>query len=248
MGVENLKYLSETKLAELRAKVAENYERYTDGTFHDIATDNGWSIELGLKVDLDQLTELDPAAGASSEVKNSLLIWKVFGGLSPALATEERIWVRLAHLECLAFSRKRWLNVAGKTAIMDSIRRHIFADTLTSIRDDHAVARLWWNAYVAYLAMPQDHERALRTMLSKADIRSNLVERTRTISRPQLAAGILRAMISDSRIAETEIGFRNFMKTLNRLGGGEIFEVMPAEEVDRFIAECAIRARAEATF
>jgi len=246
MALDKLKYLSEATLAQLRSNIVKNYERYTDGDFLELAAENGWSIDLAMQFDPCQLKKLDPAVGAGPEVKNSILVWNALGGLSPALATEERIWVRLSHLECLEFSRKRWLKSSGKEATIDAIRRHLFAGTVTSIRDDHSVARLWWNAYVGYLAMPDDHERALKVMLSKADIRSNLIERTRTISRPQLAAAILRAMISDPRIAETEVGFRTFMKTLNRLGGGELFEVMPAAEIDRFILECASRARAEA--
>ena len=243
MSLESLKYLSEAKLTELRETVHQNYDRYTKGNFLDLAADNGWSIELGLKVDLEQLKELDPRGGAEFEIKNSLLVWRIFEGLLPALATEERIWARLTHLECLEFTRKRWLGVSNKDEGIAAINKHFFASTRTGIRDDNSVSRLWWAAYIAHLAMPDEHETALKTILSKADIRSNLVERSRTSSRPALAAAIIRAMVSDPRIAEREDGFREFMKTMNRLGGGELFEVMPASDVDSFIRECADRAR-----
>lgn len=245
MSLEPLKYLSESRLAELRSKIPENYERYTAGDFLDLSAENGWSIELGLKVDLDLLKTLSPEGGADSEVRNSLLVWRTLSNLSPALATEERIWVRLAHLECLEFSRKRWLDVPSKEARLAAIETHFFASTQTQTRDDHAIARLWWNAYIAFLAMPDDHELALRTMLGKADIRSNLIERSRTSSRPPLAAGIIRAMVADPEIADTESGFRLFMKELNKFGGGELFEVMPPAEIDHFVRDCADRARAE---
>lgn len=241
MTSENLKYLSEAKLAELKASISSNYKRYTETNFVDLLADNGWSIELGLKVDLDQLRGLDPNPGAEFEIRNSMLVWRTFRGLTPALAMEERIWARLAHIECLEFSRNRWLKLSDKDSIIAAIGTHFFSGTQTAVRDDHAVARLWWNAYVAHLAMPEDHELALKTMLSKADIRSNLVERTRTISRPPLAAGIVRAMNSDGRITRTEDSFRSFMKTLNKLGGGELFEVMQGSEVDAFIRDCADR-------
>ena len=241
MSVESLKYLSEAKLSELRTNISSNYERYTAGDFLDLANENGWSIELGLKVDLDQLKDLNPASGADSEVNNSMLVWRTFKGLSPALASEERVWVRLAHIECLEFSRKRWLKDPDRETGIAAINAHYFAGTQTSIRDDHAISRLWWSAYVAHLAMPDNLERALKMILRKADFRSNLIERSRTGSRPALAAGILRAMYSDPRITKSEDSFRAFMKTLNRLGGGELFEVMQAGEVDAFIRECADR-------
>jgi hypothetical protein len=241
MSLEPLKYLSESKLTELREKAHQNYDRYTGGEFWDLAEENGWSIELDFKIDLDRLRDLNPEVGGTFEAKNSMLVWQTFGGLSPALATEERIWARLAHLECLEFARKRWLKGSSKGEIIANVNRHFFAGTWTSVRDDHALARLWWNAYIAHLAMPGDVERALTTMLSKADFRSNLVERSRTSSRPMLAAAILRAMISDSRITETEDTFRAFMRTVNKYGGGELFEIMSSQTIDRFVKECAER-------
>jgi hypothetical protein len=233
------------KLTELRENVHQNYDRYANGDFSDLAEENGWSIELDLKVDLDRLADLDPQAGGEFEAKNSILVWQTFSGLSPALATEERIWARLSHLECLDFSRKRWLRGHDKDSIVANINRHFFAGSWTSVRDDHALGRLWWNAYVAHLSMPNDIELALATMLSKADFRSNLIERSRTSSRPTLAAAILRAMISDQRIVESEAGFRAFMRRVNKFGGGELFEVMPSATVDRFVKECADRAHAD---
>jgi hypothetical protein len=247
MSLEPLKYLSEAKLTELREKALQNHDRYTKGDFRDLAEDNGWSIELDIKIDLDRLGDLDPTVGGGFELKNSILVWRTFSGLSPALATEERIWARLAHLECLEFSRRRWLRGSTEDEITADVNRHFFAGTWTSVRDDHAIARLWWNAYIAHLAMPEDIERALGIMLSKADIRSNLVERSRTSSRPMLAASILRAMISDQRITETEAGFRTFMRTVNKFGGGELFEIMPLPNIDRFIKECADRAQVAMT-
>jgi hypothetical protein len=244
MSLEVLKYLSERKLTELREQVLQNYDRYTTGDFLDLTADNGWSVELDLQVDLAQLKQLDPTVGAEYEVRNSTLVWRTFSGLSPALATEERIWARLAHLECLEFSRRRWLKGASKKEIISNISTHFFAGTRTAIRDDHAVSRLWWNAYIAFLAMPDNIELALKTMLSKADIRSNLVERPGTSSRPVLVSAILRAMISNPRIAQTEGGFRIFMRTVNKFGGGELFEVMPPDAVDQFVKECASRAQA----
>lgn len=246
MSLEPLKYLSEAKLTELRERVHQNYNRYTQGDFRDLAENNGWSIELGLKVDLDQLRGLDPTEGANFEIKNAMLVWRTLGALSPALATEERIWARLTHLECLEFTRQRWLKGASKDERIRDINKHYFAGTRTGVRDDNSVSRLWWAAYIAHLAMPSDHEGALKTLLSKADIRSNLVERSRTSSRPMLAAAIIRGMNADPRIAATEAGFRAFMRTMNKFGGGELFEVMPSTEIDRFVKECAARAQAAA--
>jgi hypothetical protein len=126
MSLEPLKSLSKRSsrkcshpklLLQVREKVCQNYDRYTKGDFLDLSEDNGWSIELGLKVDLNQLKGLDPEGGAESEVKNSMLVWRTFGGLSPALDTEERIWA--------------WLRGSSKDAIIAVRSRHFFGGTWT---------------------------------------------------------------------------------------------------------------------
>src|SRR5262245_56202102 len=159
MSLEPLKYLSEAKLTELREKVHQNYDRYTKGDFRDLAKDIGWSIELGLQVDLDRLRGLDPSEGADFEIKNAMLVGRTLGALSAALAAEERIWGRLTHLECLEFTRQRWLKGGSKDERIRDINKHYFAGTRTGVRDDNSVSRLWWAAYIAHLAMPCDQER-----------------------------------------------------------------------------------------
>jgi hypothetical protein len=103
---------------------------------------------------------------------------------------------------------------------------------------------LWWNAYIAHVAIPGPGLEALDMILKRADVRLNLVERSVTASRPALAAGIVRVMRRQDWVTGREDNFRSFMKTLNRLGGGVVFESMPEADVDAFMDDCAARAGA----
>jgi chitinase len=97
--------------------------------------------------------------------------------------------------------------------------------------------------------MPIDtgkHEDALRLILKSADIRSNFVERSRTTSRPKLAQGLIRIMTVEPWLTSDEANFRHFMKVLNRNGGGILFEVMAAADVDKFLANTAALAMQQA--
>jgi hypothetical protein len=245
MNIERLKYLSEQRLVELKDSVEANLARYSGGNFLDLAAQNGWAIEHDLTVDLSPLRDLSAEMGAEAEIANSLLVQQALRGLSPALAMEERIWVRLTHLEGLEFCRKRWLHASDTQGQIKEIITHFFAGSQTVVRDDNGISRLWWNAYVAQLAIPSDPKAALQLILRKADFRSNFIERTRTVSRPALAAGIVRAMQNDPWVTSTEGSYRVFMRTLNKLGGGRLFEIMGADAIDRFVAECIGIARAE---
>lgn len=247
MTIGRLKYIAEATLHDIDSSVEANLERYVDGTFEDLASNNGWSIELNLDVDLGALEKLDPDVSPASEIENSLMVWEALPNLTPGLASEERIWTRLAHLEGLSFARRRWLSgkdfSKDKEALADAVRRHFFADTQTKRRDDNAISRLWWNGFIAKSIMPDNQKAALKALLKTADIRSNLIERPRTVSRVPLAAGIVRAMNRDAWITQAEENFRSFMKVLNRFGGGELFEVMTGSEIDGLLVECTQRAQ-----
>lgn len=245
MSTERLKFLSEHRLLELRSNIGANLKRYMNGNFADLAEQDGWNQEHSVIVDLSPLRKLDPSAGADAEVRNSLLVWEAMQGISPALAMEEQIWARLAHLECLEFCRARWLRAEDAEGQVRDIAAHFFASGRTGIRDDNGISRLWWNAFVARLAMPDDQEKALRTILAKADFRSNFVERTGSVSRAALAAGLVRAMLTKPWVTASEGNFRLFMKAVNKLGGGVLFEVMDAADVDGFLMKCLEIAKAD---
>jgi hypothetical protein len=241
-----LKYLSNAAVEALRENVAANIDRYRSGDFTDMVATGDWSIELNLDVDLSPLADLDPSNKSDAEIANSRLVWKALHGLTPTLACEEGIWARLTHVECLDFARTRWLDVnKDAEGMIKDVEKHFFAPGLLGRRDDNALSRLWWNAYIANLAIPGAGLEALDMILKRADFRLNLVERSLTASRPVLAAGIVRTIKREEKwMTAHEDNFRAFMKTLNRLGGGMVFESMPATDVDAFMNDCASRAGA----
>lgn len=238
MTTRTLYYLSSKIEDSLKESVADNLGRYAGDGFEEYAQEEGWCIPLSLPVDLSVLGRLNPKGGADCEVANSLAVWAGLGKLTPALASEGRLWTRLCHVECFEYARNRWMNgLAGEKALK-SARAHFFADTLTRRRDDNAIGRLWWNAYVAKLALPGRQHDALKALLRTADIRSNIVERARTIRMQQLAGGVLRFVLSDQKVTATEETFRAFMRNINRLGGGILFHLMEPAEVDRWLERC----------
>lgn len=244
MSLSKLKFVSEAVLDRLREQVPQNLERYAHGDFADLEKENGWAIETkGVELDDSLFAELEIDGGdREAEARNSLRVYNGLKGMTPSLAREERIWVRLAHIECLQYGRARWLMGKTKEELEPSVRTHFFARTLTGTRDDHSIGRLWWNGHIANMAAPAEPEKALSFILKTADIRSNFVERTRMVSRPVLAQALVRAMEAEPWITSVEAHFREFMKVVNRNGGGILFEVMKPSETDSFLETCALQA------
>jgi hypothetical protein len=241
-----LTHLSESRLEELRASIDANLDRYRGTGFQDLAGEQGWAIDLGLNVDLARLDELDGSDNrAETDLRDTLVMAEVLKDLSPSLANEERIWARLSHVEGFAYSQRRWLRAeADDVTLAKAVEIHFFARTQTRLRDDHALSRLWWNAHVARHCYPHDVERGLELLLTSADVRSNLVERIWLTGRRKLAGGVFRAMDSDPFVLEAEGNFRTFMKSLNRLGGGVVFEAMTDAAIDDFLKRCSEDAAA----
>ena len=246
MQQDPLSYLSEAKLEELRRNVRQNRERYARGDFADLERDNGWAIEAsGVTVGRDLLADLDGTVRtAEGDRAASVKLYRDLPGMTPALAREERVWVRLSHVECLGYARARWLAGHGGEKLDLQVHRHLFGSGITGIRDDNALSRLWWNMHIATIADPDDPEGALGLILKTADTRSNFVERPNTAARPPLARAVIRAMQRDQWITSTERAFREFMIVLNRDGGGILFETMSDADVDGIMEACAERARA----
>ncbi len=236
-----LKYLSDAAIARLRKDIIQNLDLYKGDGFGGLASEPGWDIPLGLDYDYGLLTTLDtdrPQAVAQVDLKNSLIVGNALSTLDPSTANEERIWVRLAHVEAFNYCRVRWLDGINDEQVPAQVRKHFFAPGQTGIRDDHALSRLWWNHQIAMICQPDDVVGALQLIMKTADIRSNFIERIWMTSRRRISGAVLRAMKSEPWVTEAEGNFRQFMKTLNRLGGGIVFEALDESDTDSFVTDC----------
>jgi len=242
-----LPHLSEVRLEQLRAEVEKNIDRYRGNGFADLIREPGWSIDIDLDLDPTELQLLDGSDNrAATDLNNSRIVARVLRDLSPSLANEERIWVRLSHVEAFSYCRDRWLRgLQDPQAVTDAVRLHLFSRTRTGVRDDHAISRLWWNGYIARYCYPQDPDRGLELLLTTADVRQALVERPWLTIRRRLATGVFRSMENDSFVLSSGRSFREFMKAINLLGGGIVFEAMTDTEIDAFLTRCSAQAATE---
>lgn len=241
-----LKYVTTGTLADLRMKIEPNIERYANGDFAEFSDLQEWNKETRFSIDLQLLASLDTGSGSEVEISNSLLIWNGLSDLTPVAAREPRIWTRLSHVECLDFSRARWLkSISDRGELAKKVRDHFFGESVTRARDDHSIGRLWWNSYIASRVAAAESgvsiEDVLKVFLARADVRLSTIERPGILSRPRLALAMVRVLRDRPRLLADETGFREFMKTMNRQGGGRLFEVSAVtnDQIDEFVAKCA---------
>lgn len=177
-----LKYVTTGTLADLRTKIKLNIERYLNGDFAEFSDLLDWNKETRFSIDVGLLAGLDATSGSEVEVSNSLLVWRSLSDLTPAAAREPRIWTRLSHVECLGFSRARWLKSTDEhSKAAKLVHTHFFGESVTRARDDHSIGRLWWNSYIASRVAAADPgvsvEDVLKVFLARADVRLSTIER-----------------------------------------------------------------------
>ena len=126
----HLKYLSDRSISQLRKEIPDNISRYRGDGFTDLADEPGWDVPLGVEFDADLLSQLDlsqPQHIAPIDLKNSTIVGKALSSLDPSTANEERVWVRLAHVEAFEYSRARWIGSAPDEDTRRGIKEHLMA-------------------------------------------------------------------------------------------------------------------------
>lgn len=237
--MSRLLYVGQQVADFLADNLEKHVDRYRESGFEDLEASGDWRIPLSIRADLEPLKDLVLGKGREAEVRNSMLVGGVLASMTPSLAREDRIWIRLSHVEAIQYSRERWLRNLPEDRVAEAARKHFFASSWTGCRDDHAISRLWWNHHIAASLRPEDPESALRLILSTADIRSSLIERAQIGSRIPLAKGILRRLDQDERLKASESAFRGFMKVLNIRAAGRYIEAWSEVRIDDLLAQCA---------
>lgn len=238
-----VKFVSADVAASLFNNVQDNLERYLTGDFTEEARQIGWALETrNAFVDPDFGNMLLASRDPEAEIANSLHVFRSIRGMTPALARDERIWVRLCHIEALGYARARWI---GETSPVRDVELHFFASGLAQCRDDNALGRLWWNGYLASLIDPQKPEKVLRQMLKRANIRLQFVDRANTSFRMPLARGLIRLLENEPWLDSHDRAFENFIRVLDRNGGGKIYEAASDQQIDAFLRKNLPAAQAE---
>ncbi len=230
-----LMYLTYGAITSLHEDLERNLARYRGGDFKEFASSGEWTCVTKVSVDDGKLAQLGSLADSSQDAEAAIAVWHALPGMTPSLAREGRVWTRLCHVECLEYSRARWIKPDSDA---DPIAAHLFSRTWTTIRDDNAIGRLWWGAHLAREAMPERFENAVKAMFQKQDIRSNLMERSWMSSQRVLRRAVLKAIIEEPMATATETNFRQFMLSLNVRGGGVLFDLLDDGEADAVVKEC----------
>ena len=230
-----IKLFKVSTVSHLFDSIEANLEVYRSGSFETMLQDS--SLVLGSSCTLDPsiIPSVTCTKGDDNEVECCLNVHAGLKGISAYLARDERLWVRITHIEFLEYSRTRWpIPVDNEKAVIH-IKKHFFAKGARGLERDNAISRLWWMAEICRKVEGLSLKEALTAFLYQSDVRANIVERPTTSQNPALLSAVINKLHHSYLTKEKSLyerkKFRSVMKKLNIEGGTKLLEVLDLDSL-----------------
>ena len=153
---------------------------------------------------------------------NCSLMLQALPSLSPANATDDRLWVTLSFGHYSEYVQKRWpFRISEENKLTNHVVNHWFAKGPRGRMRDNGVSRLWWMGYIASKVPDMDMDSVFELLFANSDYRSSLLERTGSSNALSVLVAVLKISneFFTKGVAYEREKFREFMRQINFLGG-----------------------------
>lgn len=170
---------------------------------------------------------------------NAARIHSSFNSITPAIATDERLWATLCHTKFLSFMKARWpVSVVQKNQTLDGIiqQRYFFyrSDPRKS-QERNGLARLWLSADMTFDPNRNNPYELTEVMLQNTNFVFHLFGR-KFSSNKDILQGTLEAIL----MLEKEFGravsktpITEYGRRLNLIGGASSLDLWDKEDATR---------------
>jgi len=228
-------YLSQDAIDDIKINFVKYKKHFKDSNndwFLEKFKKRGWIHESKIQCEDFALDMSDDYN--ISDRKNVEIIYEVLRDLSPALASDGRLWAGMLFCQFwdfVKYRRKKEIDSENERAILNSFlfmrgtKRSCFMNCLS---------RLWWTGYLLYDEKMEDHYHAV-DLICKNAYASNLLlfSSNNFVSNKNLALGVLDC-IQQRKDAGENIGRYHYVeanKYINCIGGIALLDSMTREEV-----------------
>lgn len=197
--------------------LSKSYEDLCDELhLSEVTTNYKVNTQIALKLPKGVTQELN------ADSDNCKLILKILPELTPAQATDERLWVTLCFSEMKSYVVERWpFRASEDSKLKNHISNHWFANGVRGRMRDNAISRLWWMGYMAKNIPSFSVDKVFDILFFNSDYRSSILERNSTANAVNVTTAILK--ITDeaysSGVLYKRDNFRDFMSKVDTLGG-----------------------------
>ncbi len=185
----------------------------------------------------DSIKLVLPKKGINYEFENSKTIFEALKNLTPAQASDVRIWTYFSHVGFWDYMRERsLLKGQPEDKRKDYILQHWFIEPLNAknlLRQN--ISLLWWGAYMTYDKEKKDPYELTKELFSMLDYTRTLLPSTQGRIRKFVQAFL--EFVTEkkdifSRHKESRVRF--LMRKANQVGGYKIFSDLSKEEIKKF--------------
>lgn len=169
------------------------------------------------------------------DLENTKILYSAFSGLTPAQASDKRLWTYLTHVTFWDYMRKRW-PVDEVEKPVNRVRDRYFLNT-TSLESltRNGISRLWWYGYLTHDPKRTNPWELTEILLSRADLAQNVTERA-IGSNLQLRIAVLEFLSANPQIMSNELATRELMKGLNLAGGTRNLPFLEVDETKALLS------------
>jgi hypothetical protein len=199
-----------------------NYITLYDNETFEFNDDKVLLSPLIIKPDNGDL--LLPDSRSNYDYENAKIIYESYRSLTPLQASDVRFWVYLAHADYYKYMKRRWpgndnadVNSRGKY-ILD----HWFISTPTQNNFmRHAIAGLWWGAYLTYDVSREDPYELTRVLFTQLDFATRTLGAYSLARHKEAVLGILEFILQNGNLfaSRFEQKSRYITRYLNQVGG-----------------------------
>ena len=164
-----------------------------------------------------------------SDALNCKIMFEAMSWLSPADATDERLWVTLCFTGGNNYLKQRWRDKLSASGV----RNHWTWKGAKAMYRDNGLSRLWWMGFVASKAIGWNIDDALNILFVNSDYRQNLVDRITIVGNEALLTAILAISKDayDKKIEYKREPFRKFMEVVRFLMGRSNLGALPQSKL-----------------
>jgi len=181
-------------------------------------------VSTGYKVNLN-ISLVNPKGitqDLNEDAENCKLILQILPELTPAQATDERLWVTLCFSEFKDYVLERWpFRASEESKHQNHISNHWFANGVRGRIRNNGISRLWWMGFTAKNIPEFSQDKVFDILFFNSDYRQSLLDRNSTANAINVTTAILKITDEAYALGNTfkRSSFRNFMMKVDTLGG-----------------------------
>jgi hypothetical protein len=181
---------------------------------------------------------------SNGDRKNVAALHGTFAQLSPAIATDERVWVSLAFGPLREYADARWPMSkynANKSSLSNGLKNKRFAATSRIRWREHAISRLWWLGHYAESFSDIDSSKVADVMFINSDALYNLLGRPAIANDRTIATHVV-SVVHDYYFGEDarefdRNSFRKFLKEIDLRSGRYIMGALEQEMLSTLVKD-----------